>query len=66
MNTQKLIRLLRQVEDVAAMMEKRDGPDTFILQERPGISMDDFVSWASLKRDAANERIFLEKQGLVR
>ncbi len=47
------------------MMEKRDGQDTFILRERPGMALDDFVSWPQLKRDAANERIYLEKQGLV-
>ena len=62
MNTSKLIRLLRQVEDVASMMEKREGSDTFILQERPGIAMDDFVSWPQLKRDAQNERLYLERQ----
>lgn len=65
MNTQKLIRLLRQVEDVAAMMEKREGKGTFILRERPGLALDDFVSWPQLKRDAANERLYLQKQRLV-
>ncbi len=61
MTTLKLIRLLRQFEDVAAMMEKRDGKDTFVLRERPGMALDDFVSWPQLKRDAENERLYLEK-----
>ncbi len=62
MTNLKLIRLLRQFEDVAAMMEKREGQDTFILRERPGISMNDFVSWPQLKRDAENERLYMEKK----
>lgn len=55
-----LIRLLRQVENIASMMQKREGDGLFILKERPGAALDDFISWHQLKRDAENERRYLE------